>query len=578
MMAQQQLLQHYQELEYFYVYVAESEYSEIGYWILLEPDKTLSLKSLRGYYATCFGMKYKCINPMNEVETKYVRYRNGFYRFPAGIDMNNTRFIAYYYSDVDDVKGFMALIEANDEGNATVPALDVRGCNLESNESALGRTFMNFDMENVLKRGAQSTPKSFSRKMPTLENVSSTSDVILNEPTIECITVPDSSSIIRNPPLPPPGPPYSKSYMKNNSPITLMPVGSSTSAKCKSGPNVSSTSNLENENNEKCIRNKQNRINADETREFPPSKQNSIRVKAESMSRSKNILNKYQQMHSKPFNVDQKTPLKITLESRGRQENRKILKIEDNKGRTTALLTKKNWPGKIGTAKRRLDRIDEYETERIDKRRRYNTVQAQNYRQTEPKVLPSRNDHYRTMNVLLVGFHGTAPFVDETTVYFREFGDVMDFQLYTTDNRRDPPVHYAFMKICTNDAVALLSDRHLYNESVIYAIRVDESRLPSRLTCTVCGYQGLNVGHLHYHLEGQCHQSYLQKLVETIGKVYRQSYYRISYDKFYVQHPDVAHEAVRHEYWRRSRNSSIYSPAVFAPVNRHYKTERGRDY
>lgn len=81
------------KVEYFYVYVAEAEFSTVGYWIQLEPDKSLSLEALRGYFQTCFGIKYKVVAPASgNAEVRYIRYHNGYFRFPSGLDLNNTRF------------------------------------------------------------------------------------------------------------------------------------------------------------------------------------------------------------------------------------------------------------------------------------------------------------------------------------------------------------------------------------------------------------------------------------------------------------------------------------------------------
>lgn len=221
---QQQQLHHRAEVEYFYVYVAESELSNIGNWILLEPDKTLSLKNLREYYSTCFGIKHKLLNAKNEMEVRYIRYHNGYFRFPPGLDLNNTRFVAYYYSDLDDIRAFMEMAEANDKDQARVgmpvttlatsqPPPQPEGYN---DTTLMGRTSV-FEMDSILRSGAQSTPVkgSISRQMPTTENVSSTSDVILNEPPVEVISVQDSQDTLRlSLPPPPPGPP--KPVTKDN--------------------------------------------------------------------------------------------------------------------------------------------------------------------------------------------------------------------------------------------------------------------------------------------------------------------------------------------------------------------------
>lgn len=579
--------------EYFYVYVAESELSEnVGYWILLEPDKTLSLVSLRSYFATCFGIKYKFVNASNEVETRYIRYHNGFFRFPPGLDMNNTRFVAYYYNDKDDVNAFMAMAEANDDGTGTLPVLKFKEhpvANLQqqvqtqNDSTLLGRTAMNFEMEKVLVHGAQSTPnKSFPGGY-----VSSSSDVILQEKTVEVISVHDSQSlVVLNPPPPPPGPPQHQTpKVKPKEPATVV-----TGVKAKLGPSVTSTSDViktgNRINRNTAVRSKRDCGNS--SNGFQREK-SSVMIKPEVVPKSKNMLNRYQQRRTPPENVSEKTPLKITLKTRGHQteRNAKILKIEDEKGRTTALLTKRKWGGKPGPSssgyanKRRYEPEPEPE-QRYEKRRRYDTNHQQYYHQSEVKTSPVYDDYYRTLNVLLVGFNTTAPAIQETTTYFSEFGVVQDLHLYTLDNRQNNPEYYAFMTIRTDDAISLFSDRHLYNGTVIYAIRVDGDRLPSRLSCKVCGYHGINVGYLHYHLEGYPHQSQLQKRLDSMAgsapNVYRDSYYRTTHDEVYVQYPnDAIQEMVRNnDYWKRTRTAT--STSVAGPSNRYYSTERERYY
>lgn len=607
LMAQQQLLQQHREVEYFYVYVSESEISKVGHWIVLEPDKTLSLENLRHHYATCFGIKYKCLNVRNEIETRYIRYHNGFFRFPPGLDLNNTRFVAYYFTDAEDVQAFMDMAEANDNGVGTVPVLEFKTRLIpESNNSTiLGQTATNFDMEQILLRGAQSTPKSDPNKLSALENVSSTSDVILNEPTVEVISVHNSQSAIQRLPPPPPGPPTSQTptpVKEINNPPIAVPGPSGVKVK-QLGPSVSSTSDVEPEKNMSSEKNKHKPITFNDSSGFR-REHSSVMVKVNVAPKAKNMLHRYQSTRPRPQNVNEKTPLKITLkrrpkqeevtdraplkitlETRGRQTQRdmKILKIEDEKGRTTALLTKKKWAGKsnVEGQKRRSEPDEEFGPERY-KRRRYETHQQQYYHQTESKPVYDEY-YYRTLNVLLVGFHTNAPVIHETTTYFSEFGVVTNLQLYTMDNRHNLPEYYAYMKIRTDDAISLFSDRHLYNGTIIYAVRVDGTSLPSRLSCKVCGYQGINVGYLHYHFEGQYHQFHLQKRLEslsgTVANVYRDSYYRITYDELYVQYPNnTIQELVRNDYWKRPRNPSTYSSAVVAPTNRYYNNERERYY
>lgn len=602
--------------EYYYVYVAESEFSNVGYWILLEPDKTLSLVALRNYFATCFGIKYKFVNAGNEVETRYIRYHNGFFRFPAGLDMNNTRFVAYYYNDKDDVNAFMEMAEANDDGTGTLPVLEFKdtpaGGQLQvqqqqvpthNDSTFLGRTAM-FDMDKVLSHGAQSTPN----KVLPGGYVSSTSDVILQEKTLEVITVHDSQSMLmlqNTLPPPPPGPPQHQAPAKlqqqqQQQPMEVPPVV--TGVKAKLGPSVSSTSDVLKAGNR--IRRSTTPRSSKRPRDNDSSgfqrEKSSVMVKPEVVPKGKNMLDRYQQRRPPPEDVTEKTPLKITLKTRGHQteRNAKILKIEDEKGRTTALLTKRKWGGKPAPSnqtnkKRRYEPEERYEPEpRYDKRRRYDTNNNQYYHQPqEARTSPIYDDYYRTLNVLLVGFNTTAPAVQETSDYFTEFGIVQNLHLYTLENRHNAPEYYAFMTIRTDDAVSLFSDRHLYNGTAIYAIRVDGDRLPSRVSCKICGYQGINVGYLHYHLEGYPHQTQLQKrldsLAGTVPNVFRDSYYRLTYDEVYVQFPnDAIQELVRNDPWKRTRTTYTTSGGsggggtdyAAGPSNRYYSTERERYY
>lgn len=608
--------------EYYYVYVAESEFSNVGYWILLEPDKTLSLVALRNYFVTCFGIKYKFVNAGNEVETRYIRYHNGFFRFPAGLDMNNTRFVAYYYNDKDDVNAFMEMAEANDDGTGTLPALEFKdkpvGGQLQvqqvqqqqpmhNDSTFLGRTAM-FEMDKVLSCGAQSTP---NKGLPG-GYVSSTSDVILQEKTLEVITVHDSQSMMmmqNTLPPPPPGPPQHQTSAKvQQQPKEIPPVV--TGVKAKLGPSVSSTSDVVKGGHRRSTTPRSTKRTRDNDSSGFQREKSSVMIKPQVVPKNKNMLNRYQQRRPPPEDVTEKTPLKITLKTRGHQteRNAKILKIEDEKGRTTALLTKRKWGGKPApsnhnTNKRRYEPEPEerYEPEpRYEKRRRYdtNTNNNQYYHQPqEPRTSPIYEDYYRTLNVLLVGFNTTAPAVQETSDYFTEFGIVQNLHLYTLENRHNTPEYYAFMTIRTDDAVSLFSDRHLYNGTVIYAIRVDADRLPSRVSCKVCGYQGINVGYLHYHLEGYPHQTQLQKrldsLAGTVPNVYRDSYYRTTYDEVYVQFPnDAIQELVRNDHWKRTttttRTTTGYSSSggggggtttyAAGPSNRYYSTERERYY
>ncbi|XP_053690834.1 uncharacterized protein LOC128739375 [Sabethes cyaneus] len=584
-LAQQQLLLQHREVEYFYAYVGESEHSKVGHWIVLEPDKTLSLENLRGYYSTCFGIKYNQVGSNNQVESKYVPYRNGYFQFAPGLDMNNTRFVAYYYNDVGDINAFMALTGDNNCSPGTVPSIELKKeQTAQSERNDLSFLHQSFDEANVMQRGAQSTPKPV-KFMPVVENVSSTSDVILNEKTIEVISVHDSqlNDTVQNLPPPPPGPPQLPA-----TPIVAKPAIAG--IKAKLGPSVSSTSDLEYQ--KKTIK-LSNRIKQEPKvesnfnthgREKKP-----ITIKVETAPKDKNMLNRYQATRSqKTANVNDKTPLKITLKRQGRciQRDSKILKIEDEKGRTTALLTKRKWAGKESvthdTRKRRYESDEDSKGDRNEKRRRLNSHARPVRRQLEPTVV--FEDNYRTLNILLVGFRSNPPVIHETTNYFSDFGVVTNLELFTLDNRDNTPEYYAFMKIRTDAAVSLFADRHLYNGSVIYAIRVDDSRLPSRVGCKICDYQGLNVAYLNYHMEGQVHQSRLKKRLESLassaGNVYRDSYYRITYDELYVQYPnDAVHEIVRNDYWKRVRSQSgNHGTAIFAPSNLHYKIEKGRNY
>lgn len=591
-MAQQKLLLQHREVEYFYAYVAESEYSNVGYWIVLQPDKSLSLEDLRGYFSTCFGIKYKQVDSKNKIENKYIRYHNGYFRFPTGLDMNNTRFVAYYYNDVDDVNAFMALAEANDCGAEMVPTLEFRAEQApqadKNNSTFLHRTLSNFDVETVLQRGAQSTPKPASVKLaPLVENVSSTSDVILNEKTIEVISVHDSQSIVPEEtlPPPPPGPPQraTTSFANVIKKEIASPQPVVSGIKAKLGPIVTSTSDLEYQGK----RAKREPINTDNCNAHE-SKKKPVIVKVETTTTGKNIMNRYQANRAqKPVNLKGKTPLKITLNREGRytQRENKILKIEDEKGRTTALLTKRKWAGKptvsCAPKRRRYETDDDCKVEVVNKPSNIISNPQQFYHRVESPVY---EDYYRTLNILLVGFGSNPPVIHETTTYFNDFGVVTNFQLYNLDNRGNTREFYAFMKIRTDDAISLFADRHLYNGAVIYAIRVDDTRLASRVNCKICDYQGLNVAYLNYHMEGQFHQLQLRKRLESLAcsadNVYRDSYYRITYDELYVQYPNGAvQEIVRNDYWKRVRSPTrSYGTAVFGPPNQRYTIERGRDY
>lgn len=539
-----------QKVEYFYVYVAELEFSTVGYWIQLEPDKSLSLESLRGFFPTCFGIKHKIVNASNGIEVRYIRYHNGYFRFPPGLDLNNTRFVAYYYSDVDDIKAFMEMVDSNDDvgGDAgemprlalQTPQLPAEGVN-NHDSTLLGRTMDIFHMDSILRRGAQSTPVkgSSNRQMPPLrENVSSTSDVILNEPTVEVITIKDTQSTLQfSFPPPPPGPP-NPAMVKEN-PVQPTPSTSS-GIRAKLGPSVSSTSDEKRKNAERV---KHERITINDSSGYQRER-SSVMVAVNTVPKSRNMLDRYQQTRPAPQDVNTKTPLKVTFKGRGRQvqRNRKILKIEDDKGRTTALLTKKKWSDTAEPRgqKRRSESGDELE-ERYEKRRRYEN-QYQTYKKPETKPFPTYGNDLLELNVLLVGFLNQRPIDHETIKYFSDFGIVTNLQVSAQENRHSATEYYAFMKIRTNDALSVFSDRHLYNGTIIYAIRVDGTRPPLRLTCKLCGYYGLNVGYLHYHVEGQCHQHHLTKRLEAQAaemghKVYLDSYYRITSDELYVQYP-----------------------------------------
>ncbi|XP_065095374.1 uncharacterized protein LOC135717305 [Ochlerotatus camptorhynchus] len=575
MSAPQQQQQPPSKVEYFYVYVAESEFSTVGYWIQLEPDKSLSLESLRGYFSTCFGIKHKIVNACNGIEVRYIRYHNGYFRFPPGLDLNNTRFVAYYYSDVDDIRSFMDMVDSNDDvGDAgEMPTLTLKTPELPSEGSnnddstLLGRTMDIFLMDSVLRRGAQSTPvkgSSNGQMPPVRENVSSTSDVILNEPPVEMITINDTKSTLQCPFPPPPGPP------KDN---PMLSPSTSSGIRAKLGPNVSSTSD-EKRNN--AI--KHERITINDSSGFQRER-SSVMVTVNTAPQSRNMLDRYQHTRPSPQNVYTKTPLKVTFKGRGRQvqRNKKILKIEDYKGRTTALLTKKKWTetAEPRGQKRRSESGDELE-ERYEKRRRYEN-QYHNYQKPETKPLPAYGNDLLEINVLLVGFHNQRPIDHETIKYFSDFGIVTNLQVSPQENRHSATEYYAFMKIRTNDALSLFSDRHLYNRTIIYAIRVDGTRPPLKLTCKLCGYYGLNVGYLHYHLEGQCHQHHLTKRLESraaeLGhKVYLDSYYRISSGELFVQYPaNNVQEMVRHDYWRRCYQPATYSSGADArPDYRNY--------
>lgn len=593
MMSQQPYIptQHHRgDMEYFYAYVAESELSSVGHWILLEPDKTLSLKNLREFYSTCFGIKHKLVNANNETEVRYIRYHNGFFRFPPGLDLNNTRFVAFYYSDVGDIKAFMEMAEANDnvQSNRGIPVTEANVANLPPNfnnndATLLGRSGV-FDMDTILLSGAQSTPVkgSSSRQIPAMENVSSTSDVILNEPPIEVITIHDSQdTLLHTLPPPPPGPPKAQIPVSEN---PIQPAASTASGiRAKLGPSVSSTSD---EKQMKTERPKHERITIDDSSGFHRDR-SSVMVKVSTAPKSKYMLGRYQQSRPPPEYVDLKTPLKVTLKSRGRQiQPKKFLKIEDARGRTTALLTKKKWSEnyKPNNYKRRSDPDDEID-DRYQKRRRYDN-QYHNYQQPEIKYDSSYGYDDSVLHVLLVGFREQAPVVHETTSYFSEFGTVTNFQLYTHESRGNASEYYAYMEIRAQDLVSLFSDRHIYNGTIIYAIRVDNARLPSRLTCRTCGYYGLNLAYLAYHVEGQYHQQNLRKRLESHAAghgqhVYLDSYYRITHDELYVQYPNNhIQEIVRNDYWKRGYQPATYASEAAASSGKRYytNTERERCY
>ncbi|XP_058451294.1 uncharacterized protein LOC131430381 [Malaya genurostris] len=576
--AQQQLLLQHREVEYFYVYVAESECFNAGYWIALEPDKTLSLESLRSYYSTCFGIKYKIVNAKNQMETKYVRYHNGYFRFPPGLDMNNMRFVAYYYNDTDDVNAFMEMTETNVNGSATVAAL------ARNDSSFLCRTMSNFEMESILQRGAQSTPKAkatLERIAHSSENVSSTSDVIVKEKTIEIVSVHDSQSILQKPSTAP------KTVLETvDSSKTIV-----TGIKSKLGPSVSSTSDMD---NMECVRKipriKYEQVSIDDSNESE-QKHRSVMVKVKAASQSKNMLNRYQQtrFQSQGGMVNKRTPLKITLRKSGRHTERdaKILKIEDEKGRTTALLTKRKWAGKtiaIGTQKRRIDSVEDPTTQRFVKRRKYEIPQYGEFcnqpaEQRVSTIYKQCGGPPQVLNILLVGFKTNAPIIHKTTSYFSDFGIVLNLQLYIVTNRYDISEYYALMKIRTSDAVSLFADRHLYNGTTIYAIRMDDQRLPTRVKCKICAYEGINIAYLNYHMEGHCHQFRLQKQLESfagcMADVYHDSYYRITDEQLYVEFPNsVVDEIIRKDYMKQMRNKGILGVSLYPPSNQ--QTERGR--
>lgn len=565
--------------EYFYVYVAELEFSTVGYWMQLEPDKSLSLDSLRGYFPTCFGIKHKVANASNGFDVRYIRYHNGYFRFPPGMDLNNTRFVAYYYTDVDDIKAFMEMVESNDDDAGDVKEMSTLALEtprlpsemgINEDSTLLGRTMDIFHMDSILRRGAQSTPVkgSSNRQMPPVrENVSSTSDVILNEPPVEVITIKDTQSTLQfSFPPPPPGPPNAPVVKEN--PVKPTPSTSS-GIRAKLGPSVSSTSDEKWTNAEQV---KHQRITINDSSGYKRER-SSVMVAVKTIPKARNMLNRYQHTRPSPEDVNTKTPLKVTFKGRGRQvqRNRKILKIEDDRGRTTALLTKKKWtanPVEQRGQKRRSESGDELD-DRYEKRRRYEN-QYPNYSKPETKPFRAYNNDHLEVNVLLVGFHNRRPIEHETVKYFSDFGIVTNIQVSSQENRHSPAEYYAFMKIRTNDALSVFSDRHIYNGTIIYAIRVDGTRPPLKLTCKLCGYYGLNVGYLHYHVEGQCHQHHLMKrlesrAVESGQKVYLDSYYRITFDELYVQYPaNNVQDMVRHDYWKRCYQSATYSAGTDA--------------
>lgn len=581
--AQQELLHQHRESEYYYVYVSESEVSNIGHWIVLEPDKTLSLQNLRSHYATCFGIKYRVCSANNNVETKYIPYHNGFYRFPPGLDLNKIRFIAYYYTDSADVQAFMDMTEKVSEyGNTTIPLL-LKNNETQNDSTLLGQTALNFEMEAVLLKGAQSTPKNGPDYRP-MENVSSTSDVILNEVPPEIITVDESVAEVPFPP--PPAPPQPTQPPSNTNENELNSV--------KPGPSVSSTSDIKRERNSESGKRSQRKKGITDDSNELQNQRSTVTVKCSAPTKNR----RYQSARSCPVPVGKKTPVKMSMKSRGKQDSEripfkitvgargrqgrndsKILRIEDERGRTTALLTKKKWAGfapEDGGSKRRSEdecrEIDRY------KRRRHETHRPY-YQERIPTKL--HDDFYaRSFYVLLVGFQSRFPSTHEVTRYFSEFGIVENLELYTMESRSYPTEYYGFMKITSSDVMSLFSSRHLYNGTAIYAIRIDGNRLPSRISCKVCGHQGLNVSYVHYHLEGQYHQFHLQKRLDSLAantaNVYDQSYYRITYDEIYVQYPSEAvQDLIRSDYWKRDR---IYSNAVMAPNSRYYSTERERYY
>lgn len=606
------------KVDYFFVYVAESEFSKTGYWIQLEPDKSLSLVSLRAYFPTCFGIKHKLVvtttgnnnaagTDNSRIEVRYVRYHNGFFRFPAGLDLNNTRFVAYYYGDEEDIGKFMEMVDGNDENVASgggggvavgggvsavalgiAPQLPPVSDGNKDDSSLLGRTVDLFHMDSILQRGAQSTPVKeggTARVVPPVrENVSSTSDLILNEPTVEVITVKDTQSSTVQFSLPPPP--------ENAVPTTpsTSTSSSSTGIKAKLGPSVSSTS-------DEVRRIKRERITINDSSGFQRER-SSVMVAVNAVSKSRNMLDRYQQTRPAPEDVHTKTPLKVTFKGRGRQVQRdsKIVKIEDGKGRTTALLTKKKWSETAAAAtqargqKRRSESGDELDEERHEKRFRYNNNhfrQNNYYQRPETKLFAAAaKDDPQQINVLLVGFHNQRPINHETIKYFSDFGVVTNFTVSPQVNQHAATEYYAFMKIHTKDALSLFSDRHLYNGAIIYAIRVDGKRPPLKLTCKLCGYYGLNVGYLHYHVEGQCHQHHLMKCLQAraadLGnKVYLDSYYRISGEELYVQYPaSNVQEVVRPNNWKRCHQPATYSTGAEprSDYRNYYADNRERYY
>lgn len=467
------------KVEYFYVYVAELECSSRGYWIQLEPDKTLRLERLRGYFPTCFGIKYKLVNTSNEFEFRYIRYYNGHFLFPPALDFNNTRFVAYYYNDLEDIKAFMDMLDSND------------------------------DVENVEEMPTMTLQTS---QLPSDGNNSG-----------------DSTALQLSLPAPPVTPANLAMVREKTSNIkSILEPGAS------------------DENIKYIGRVKRERITIKDSSGYKRER-SSVLVAVKTIPKSRNMLDRYQKTRPSPKHVHTKTPLTVTFKGHGRQVHRnKILKIEDRKGRTTALITKKKWT-----------EDDEFE-ERSHYEDRY-----QNYLMPEKKpFIAFEND--LEVNVLLVGFFNQRPIEHETMKYFSDFGVVANIQVLAQENRYSATEYYAFMKIRTNDVISVFSDRHLYNGTIIYAIRVDGPRAPLKLTCNLCGYYGLNVGFLHYHVEGQCHQHNLQKRLESrstdLGhKVFLDSYYRISSDELCVQYPENnVQDMVRHNCWNPYPKPATY--------------------